>query len=219
MTIPRSYITSKKYIYEKIYNSHGETLYIGSSWKDKKLIYVDDNLLNSIPVRYRHRINRTEIEHIIPSSWLLRGTDRDGRYKMEASRIKESYKRYSYKHNIVYRTAFNDLVNLYPSLGAINAMRGDKLYSSIPHGTTMVLVEDKERCLITNRVFVPAKRYRGLIARVGLYMHRTYNITYGERTMKLFNGWDREYPPSMEEMDRDKQIYSIQNSSIFDVAT
>lgn len=213
--IPKSFSTSKKYLFTKVYPSRGDTIYLGSEWIYKEKVTVPEETLESIPSRYRYRAHRIEAEHIIPASWLLRVNGKKRDSYIQAKELGVSPRKYCYRNDMDYRYAHNDLVNLYPSLGSVNAMRSDKLYSNKASGSILGVLEDDKHCLVTSRVLIPSMEYRGMIARVAKYMTIRHGIVYNSRLTTLFDKWDKLYPVTDEEYRRDEIIYQLQGSSVF----
>ena len=104
----------------------------------------------------------------------------------------------------------SDMYNLFPAIGAVNAMRSNYNF--------VVQVDAKSgfgSCdmKIDNRKAEPPIEARGRIARTYLYMDATYKRYSMSKSQKqLMSAWDRMYPVSEWECKRAKRIESIQGN-------
>lgn len=105
-----------------------------------------------------------------------------------------------------------DLHNLYPAIGEINGDRSNFMYSqwtSSPepmYGSCETVVDFKLKKV------QPRKEIRGLIARVHFYMENQYAIKLSNQDRKLFEAWDKMYPVTKEECERDRRIEKKQGN-------
>ncbi len=67
-----SFTTAKNKLYSKVFNNSGETIYCGCDWSNRKTNLNSCNLQSYFPKKQRKRSLRTEAEHIIPPSWMLK---------------------------------------------------------------------------------------------------------------------------------------------------
>jgi deoxyribonuclease-1 len=85
-----------------------------------------------------------------------------------------------------------DMFNLYPAIGAVNALRSNYNFTMLPSATS-----DFGSCAIKidNRKAEPPIKARGRIARTYLYMegaYKRYNMSKSQ--LQLMNAWDKMYP-------------------------
>lgn len=105
-----------------------------------------------------------------------------------------------------------DLHNLYPAIGEINGDRSNFMYShwtNSPepmYGSCETVVDFKLKKV------QPRKEIRGLIARVHFYMENQYAIKLSNQDRKLFEAWDKMYPVTKEECERDRRIEKKQGN-------
>lgn len=105
-----------------------------------------------------------------------------------------------------------DLHNLYPAIGEINGDRSNFMYSQwtnspVPmYGSCETVVDFKLKKV------QPRKEIRGLIARVHFYMENQYAIKLSNQDRKLFEAWDKMYPVTKEECERDRRIEKKQGN-------
>lgn len=115
------------------------------------------------------------------------------------------------KVNHEYRYMQADMFNLYPAIGAVNALRQNYNFTVLPD-------EDSDfgscEMKIDDRKAEPPVRSRGRIARTYLYMedaYKRYNISNQQR--QLMNAWDKMYPVDSWECLRAKRITELQKNS------
>jgi deoxyribonuclease-1 len=82
------------------------------------------------------RASRTEAEHIIPASWMLKKNKTERLCVAASKASKYSPRRYCQMHDTDFRSAHNDLVNLRPAEGQINANRSNKPFSDSLTGSS-----------------------------------------------------------------------------------
>jgi deoxyribonuclease-1 len=207
-----SFSTAKKHLYTKIYDNKGETFYCGCDWSKKKTDLNSCGLQSFFPKKQRKRAARTEAEHLLAASWLLRVNGKLRQCAVTAKKVGESARDYCQKHDDNYKQAHNDLVNLQPAVGQINADRSNKPFVAV--ATTKVKKYASCDVEIGSRGIVPPKHKQGDIARIAFYMHETYGLTYSVRQLSLFNQWDKEDPITKQEIEHNKRVVEVQGFGI-----
>ena len=213
---PSSFKAAKRALYTQVYPGHGRTLYTGCEWRKRLVDLESCGLQGAFSKKWRKRAKRIEAEHVIPASWFYRKNGHLRRCAIEAKTLGKSQRKYCRKHGPEYRRAHNDLVNLYPAVGAINGMRSAKPFAERPSGGHKRTFRGRRTITLTSRVAIPAPEIRGDIARVAFYMQRHYGVTYSRRLESLFHQWDREDPVSSEERSRCERIRKVQGRCVFD---
>lgn len=213
---PKNFSAAKRALYSKVYNGHGQTLYTGCNWHKKRVVLESCGLQDSFGRKWAKRARRIEAEHVIPASWLYRKNGKMRQCAATAQELHKDKRRYCRKHGSEYRQAHNDLVNLYPAVGAINGMRSAKPFAERPSGGNKRTFRGNRTITLTSRVAVPDPEIRGDIARVAFYMQRHYGVSYSPRMERLFMKWDREDPVSAEEKVRCERIRKVQGRCVFD---
>ena len=104
-----------------------------------------------------------------------------------------------------------DMFNLYPAIGAVNALRSNYNFTMLPDAKS-----DFGSCAmkIDNRKAEPPEMARGRIARTYLYMegaYKRYSMSKSQR--QLMNAWDKMHPVDAWECARAKKITSLQKSN------
>lgn len=208
-----SFSKAKKVMYSKVYSNQGLTFYANCERSKKKVDLASCNLQNSFSIKELKRAKRTEAEHIIPASWLYRKNGQYRRCYLEAKAKNISARKYCQKNDQEYRNAHNDLVNLRPAVGAINAARSNKPFAEKLSGKRESTYRGNGKAIIiSSRVVIPDSSIRGDIARVALYMQLTYGATYSKRQLNIFFKWDKEDPVSEEEKRLARKINQLQKT-------
>jgi len=203
-----SFNTAKNKMYSKVFNNTGETLYCGCDWSAKKTDLKSCGLQSFFPKKQRKRALRTEAEHIIPASWMLKINNKTRQCALDSKAVKDSTRKYCQKHDLDYKQAHNDLVNLYPAVGQVNADRSNKPF--VDTAKNKVKTYGKCDIEIGSRGIVPPSDKKGDIARVAFYMTEAYGVTYSKRQLELFKQWESEDPISTNERAHNRRIVKVQ---------
>lgn len=219
-----SFESAKNNLYLKVYDRGGKTVYAGCDWYiskgNKKVVDLAScGLEDAFPRGQLNRAERVEAEHIVAASWLLVKDGQTRKCALEAKYLKESAREHCQKTDPDYRMAHNDLVNLVPSVGQINANRGNKPFSDTLSGDNKVTYRGNGRTTtITSRVILPPEEMRGDIARIHFFMSEKYGWEMNQRTTALMTKWSKMDPVSQEELERNNRIKKAQgwaNPNIF----
>jgi len=161
------------------------TFYCGCEYSNKK------PNLSSCGVRPKKdikRMGRTEVEHIMPISFLghtLECWDNGGR--KNCGRVDQFFKR-----------AEGDLHNLVPALGEVNGNRSN--YPPVEN----IIGEQRNygSCdvEISRKKFEPPENVRGDIARAYLYMWKVYNAPLKQNDVAMFLRWNQNDKPTEDEV-------------------
>ena len=111
-----------------------------------------------------------------------------------------------------YRTIESDMHNLQPVVGEVNGDRSNFMYSQwnggeSQYGQCAMKIDFKQR------VAEPPARARGAIARTYFYMRDHYNLPLSRQQTQLFQAWDKLYPVTQWECERDRRIAKIQGNN------
>ena len=205
-----SFSKAKKMLLKNVYHDHRETIYCGASFSLKKSIKDYNGYRGT---KYKKRAKRIEWEHIVPAqnfgqtfqAW------RSGN-SLCVNNHGKAYKgrRCANKSSKEYRLMQADLYNLFPAIGSVNAYRSNFNFVMMPSQKS-----DFDACdmRIDNKKAQPPKRARGQIARTYLYMEDAYQrfkMSHAQR--KLMMAWDKQYPVSRWECQRNNRIAGVQKS-------
>jgi deoxyribonuclease-1 len=119
------------------------------------------------------------------------------------------------KVNRDFRNAHNDLVNLTPAIGEVNADRSNLPYAEVLGEKRAYGQCDFEYDKV-NKVVEPAAQIRGDIARIQLYLEQTYSdvlgfkLSAGKRAM--LEQWNAKDPVTDWELERNKRICKAQGT-------
>lgn len=110
-----------------------------------------------------------------------------------------------------YRQMETDLHNLQPAVGEVNGDRNNFMYNQWnggegQYGQCAMKVDFKGK-----RAEPPA-RARGAIARTYFYMRDRYALRLSSQQTQLFTAWDRQYPVTSWECERDNRIANVQGN-------
>lgn len=208
------FVKAKSNMYKKVYANSGLTFYTNCEWSNKKVDLESCGLQNSFPNKLMKRASRTEAEHIIPVSWMLKKNKIERSCVAESKAHKDSPRKYCQKNDKEFRNAHNDLVNLRPAVGQLNANRSNKPFSDTLSGKKLVTYNGNGKTFkVASRVAIPDESIRGDIARVAFYMSDTYGVTYSKRQTQLFNEWNEEDVVSEEEVLLNNKIQKVQGKA------
>ncbi len=207
---PKSFSSAKKVLYNKIYVGHKQTFYCGCKFTETRKVELGS--CDVSPRKNIKRANRVEAEHVIPASHF--GQHRQcWKEKICTNSKGDKYKgrRCCEKTDKVFRTAHNDLHNLFPSVGEINGDRSNFKWGMISgerrkYGSCDVEIDSSIRRA------EPPENVRGNIARVYFYMSDTYNINLSKQQKQLFKAWDKQDPVDNWEIERNSRIEKIQGN-------
>ncbi len=206
-----TFSSAKRALYQKVYGNQGFTIYTNCAWKRKKVDLQSCNLDHAFPRKQQKRAHRIEAEHLFPASWLFKMNGQWRNCVKQAKRLRKSARKYCRKHDSSYQRAHNDLINLRPSVGQINADRSNKPYSDQLSGEKKKTFRGRNKTMIiTSRVAIPPASIRGDIARVGFYMMKHYRLRLNDRTVTMLKTWAENDPVSASEIRLNQRIKAVQ---------
>ncbi|MGC3833542.1 endonuclease [Moritella viscosa] len=205
-----SFSKAKKTLERYVYVDHRVTLYCGAKFDAKKIITPPAGFHTD---KYVKRAKKVEWEHVVPAENFGRTFSewRSGNDKCVNSKGK-SFKgrKCANKVNTEYRYMQADMHNLFPAIGAVNAMRSNYNFTMLPDEKS-----DFGSCAmkIENRKAEPPESARGRIARTYLYMESTYSrYSMSKSQRQLMNAWDKMYPVEQWECERAVKITELQGN-------
>ena len=190
---PDDYRHAKK-IANQLFKNHRQTLYCQCPYDSKKRINL--KACHMEKASHIKRAQRMEWEHMMPAENFGRQF-KCWREKLCVS--SKNGKRYRgrkccQKISPEFRKAEAELYNLWPAVGLVNQARSNYRYSPLPsktgfYGCSMEI--DKKA-----RKASPPSHARGIVARANLFMADKYKIRLSKSQRKLFDAWNKTYPPS-----------------------
>ncbi|MNY16048.1 Endonuclease-1 precursor [compost metagenome] len=112
----------------------------------------------------------------------------------------------------VFRAMEADLFNLYPSVGEVNGDRSNFNYG-MASGVAPQYGQCKTRVDFDQRAAEPRDEVKGLVARTTFYMFDRYKLSMSRQQQQLLMAWDKQYPVSSWEKERDRRIAAIMGHS------
>ena len=206
-----SFTKAKRLLEREVYFDHRVTLYCGAAFDARKNVTLPDGFTTP---KHAKRARRVEWEHVVPAENFGRafvewreGADVCVDNKGKAFKGRKCAE----KANAASRYMQADLYNLYPAIGAVNAMRSNYRYSMLPgspatFGTCSMKIDGRRA--------EPPEAARGTIARTVLYMADAYQGVYrlSNQDRRLMEAWDRQYPVDAWECTRARRIEAIQGN-------
>lgn len=204
-----SFSRSKKML-SQVYADHRVTFYCGAEYDAQGNITLPDGFETP---KHERRADKIEWEHALPAEnfgqtfteW------RDGAPECVDNRGKEFRgRKCAEKVNQEYRLMQADMYNLYPAIGAVNAMRSNFNYAMLAgEPSTFGTCEMK----IADRKAEPPTRARGQIARTYMYMQDSYSRYHmSKQQEQLMQAWDKQFPVDKWECTRAKRIEALQGN-------
>ena len=206
-----SFSAAKKMLKKQVYTDHKVTIYCEAAFDDRGNIRLPEGFTTEKHVK---RQDQLEWEHIVPAENFGRTFEewREG----SAQCIDNNGKRFkgrkcAEKVNREYRYMQSDMYNLYPAIGAVNAMRQNYSFQMLPEapvvfGSCAMKIEEGK--------VEPPVRARGVIARTYKYMqdaYPRYRMSRGQQ--QLMDAWDTMYPVDQWECTRAKRIEQLQGNT------
>ena len=204
LSAPPSSFSKAKKLAVKIYLDHPTSFYCGCdiTWKDKKKGIPDLQSCGYDVRKQEKRASRIEWEHVVPA-WQFghqRQCWQDGGRKNCTRKDKQ------------FKMMEADLHNLVPAIGEVNGDRSNFRFSQwngskgANYGQCAFKVDFK------GRVAEPPAQSRGAIARTYMYMNNEYRFNLSKAQRQLMEAWNKQYPVSAWECERDKRIAKLQGN-------
>ena len=209
---PNTFTAARNALYTRIYHDRRLTFYCGCSYDVNR--QIDLSSCGMEHLADRPRAQRVEAEHIFPAAqfggfrtcWrnpgdfpeCVRGGGRILPGRECCQRV-----------DPVFQAAHNDLVNLKPVVGEVNARRRDYNWGVIPGDPHEFGACTFEVDSGTRRA-EPDPTVRGDIARIMMYMADTYGFRLSRQDQQLYTAWSRLDPPDDWEIERNRRIAAIQ---------
>lgn len=210
-TTNESFNNAKKMLERKVYADHRVTFYCGAPFDAKKNITLPEGFTTP---KHEKRAHRVEWEHVVPAENFGRAFPewRDGAEVCVDNRGKAfKGRRCAEKANVEYRLMQADMHNLFPAIGAVNALRSNYRYGVLPgvpnmFGTCAMKVADGRA--------EPPEAVRGTVARTAKYMALVYpKYRLSRQEQQLFDAWDKTYPVDTWECERERRIAKLQGNA------
>jgi deoxyribonuclease-1 len=204
------YAAVKRLLYQQIFADHRRTLYCACAFDDARRLVPGS--CGFSPPRNDERAKRVEVEHVVPASWIGQGhacwhrkicRDRTGRaFRGRACCLQTDR---------AFRRAYQDLHNLWPTVGTVNAARRHYAFAMIDGERRRFGACDFE---VDEQLGLaePRPAVRGDVARISLYMADRYGIALSAAQRTIFLHWHRSDPPDDAERQRNRRIQAYQGA-------
>ncbi len=208
---PLPYSVSRRLMYSEVFYDHRETLYCAASYDERREVSLPDGFVVS---SHAKRAHRAETEHIVPAENFGRtfAEWREG-HPLCVQRDGSPFKgrKCAGLVNAEFREMEADMHNLYPAIGCVNAARGNRNFDMLSSGTPSSF--GSCRMKIEGRRVEPPEGSRGIIARAYLYFEQRYKrYSMSRQQRRLMETWDKQYPVSAWECERNRRIRAIQGN-------
>lgn len=205
-----SFNRAKRMLERQVYFDHRVTLYCGAEFDAHKRVTLPAGFSTSA---HEKRAAKVEWEHAVPAENFGRAFPewREGHPECVNRNGKPFKGRHcAEKVNMEYRYMQADMYNLFPAIGAVNAVRSNKRYSALPDSAPAF---GSCRAKVDGNRFEPPDRAKGQVARAALYMADSYpKYRLSRQQQQLFEAWDKMFPVDAWECTRAKRIEALQGN-------
>lgn len=197
----------------KIFGKSGKTFYCQCDYNNKKISHQNCGYQFD---KHKKRSTKLEWEHIVPAEAFGQSFRewREGHPDCK-NRKKKLFKgrNCAGKVNEEFNLMEADLYNLRPAVGSINAMRSN--YSMTDGLSDKAKLFGRCDMRIENRKVQPPDHIKGDIARIYMYMNKSYpgRGIISNKNEKLFEAWDKLDPVDKNECELALAIKKIQGNS------
>lgn len=206
----QSFSKAKKLLKNVVYANHNETFYCHGIFDDNNNVILPEGF--STP-SHEQRAKKLEWEHVLPAEHFGHAFSewRDGNKDCIDKKGKLfKGRKCAEKTNEEFRFMLCDMYNLYPAIGAVNAIRSNIAYDELEN-----ISSSFGSCpfKIGKNLVEPPSYTRGSIARTYLYFDAEYpKYHMSDSTRKLMSAWDKLYPVNEWECERAKRIEKLQGN-------
>lgn len=211
LAAPADFSQAKRLLREHVYFDQNQTaagdFYCGCQWEwvGKSGGRIDQGSCGYSSDKMPERAARIEWEHILPISAVAQQRQcwrNGGRKNCQST-------------DPVFNSMEADMFNLTPSIGSANAMRSNWMYGMVT-GPTVPLGACSTKISTTSRTVEPRDSVKGIAARTTFYMADRYGLRLSDNQQRILMAWDRQYPVSSWERERDNRIaYSMGHHNPF----
>ena len=204
-----SFSHAKKML-SQVYADHRVTFYCGATYDAQGNVTLSEGFETP---KHEKRADKIEWEHALPAEnfgqtfveW------REGAPECVDNRSKAfKGRKCAEKVNAEYRMMQADMYNLFPAIGAVNALRSNFNYAMLAGEPATFGSCDMK---ISGNKAEPPARARGQIARTYFYMQDSYSRYHmSSQQEQLMKAWDKQYPVDKWECIRAKRIEAMQGN-------
>lgn len=208
---PENFSQAKRLLRQHVYHDQNQSaagdFYCGCKWQwvGKSGGRMDQASCGFRTEKMADRAERLEWEHLTAVSAVAnqRQCWRDGGRKN------------CQRTDPVFNRMESDMHNVVPAIGAANALRSNINFGMVT-GPSVPLGACTTKIGTSVRAVEPRNEAKGEAARVTFYMADRYNIRLSEQQQRVLIAWDRAFPVSAWERERDRRIaYSMGHHNPF----
>lgn len=206
-----SFSKAKKLLTNVVYAGYNETFYCKGHFDLKNNIILPEGFKTPT---HEKRAYKLEWEHVVPAENFGRAFAewRDGHPDCVDSKGKTfKGRKCAEKMNKDFQLMQADMYNLYPAIGAVNAIRSNFNYAELPEaeitfGACPMKIEGKKA--------EPPEYTKGTIARTAFYFEEEYPVyRISDSQKKMFAAWDKMHPVNAWECERARRIEKLQGNT------
>ena len=203
-TPPSTFSEAKVIAKQKIYldqaNSPQGDLYCGCKWTwvGKSGGRIDADSCGLQARKQEARAERTEWEHIVPA-WT---------FGHQRQCWQNGGREHCVSDDPIFKAMEADLFNLYPAVGEVNGDRSNFNYGMVSQVGPQY-GQCKTKVDFEQRTAEPRDEVKGLVARTTFYMFDRYNLNMSRQQQQLLMAWDKQFPVTPWEKERNKRIAAI----------
>lgn len=199
-TFTQAKVIAREQVYQDQASSGMGELYCGCkwSWVGKSGGRIDPASCGYATRKQQNRAERTEWEHIVPA-WT---------FGHQRQCWQNGGRKQCVDQDPVFRAMEADLFNLYPAVGEVNGDRSNFNYG-MTSGVAPQYGQCKTRVDFQQRTAEPRDEVKGLVARTTFYMYDRYKLSMSSQQQRVLMAWDKQYPVSAWEKERDRRIAAV----------
>lgn len=199
-TFSEAKVIAKQQVYlDQAHSAQGD-LYCGCQWEwvGKSGGRIDARSCGLQARKQETRAERTEWEHIVPA-WT---------FGHQRQCWQNGGREHCVSDDPVFQAMEADLFNLYPAVGEVNGDRSNFNYG-MASGVAPQYGQCKTRVDFEQRAAEPRDEVKGLVARTTFYMFDRYKLNMSSQQQRLLMAWDKQFPVTPWETERNKRIAAI----------
>ncbi|WP_349970115.1 endonuclease [Pseudomonas caspiana] len=199
-TFSEAKVVAKQKVYLDQAKSAQGDLYCGCKWEwvGKSGGRINAESCGLQARKQETRAERTEWEHIVPA-WT---------FGHQRQCWQNGGREHCVSDDPVFQAMEADLFNLYPAVGEVNGDRSNFNYG-MASGVAPQYGQCKTKVDFEQRAAEPRDEVKGLVARTTFYMFDRYNLSMSRQQQQLLMAWDKQFPATDWEKERNKRIAAI----------
>lgn len=196
LAAPETFSQAKR-VALNIYKDHPISFYCGCpiTWTGKKGIPDLDQCGYKVR-KQQVRASRIEWEHVVPA-W---------QFGHQLQCWQKGGRKNCARNDAQFKFMEADLHNLTPAIGEVNGDRAHYSFSQWNGSRGVSYGQCEMQVNFKGKEVMPPERARGMIARIYFYMSDKYPFKLSRQQHQLMSAWDKTYPVTKWECERDRRI-------------